>query len=542
MALHTTNDAVVAPPGWEYEHFTLQAVDSYPEYENVRKRCTDWSTPTSLLNHTLRNLRARYPFELNEASLASHSRRFFAGCNPHWNLQVQTCTLRTEDTSPDVQRTWTFTRVGPVILGPGAYLCIALIPEMPAGSATTFVVSATDSYTVDARDGRGYSSTISYPPVHPHHSNSFNVGYHPSLTQLGGPGSGSPFELFYPWAAYSTHQLDQFGAQASMNSPGFNADFVGCRPGASLAACSYLQVPDGHGYPVYKGTDLWSTSLVNRVGTWNEPAGSPPMQVIFEYGRQFITAAPSSKVRPASILTPVWTLDFAVVGNGNTYEIGRIGNLESVMFHTYTMPVGGRFLGSWFHTHAQASTQMWVLAGDYSQLLPKSIVASCHARNICRATGPRAYGTTGPVSLPIFDTGYSIKSLQAHVRDAAAPTNGLRCEYRSMAKPVDGGMWGRQSVRSISSRRTCDGWAFAAGQSITLLAFNHMHLGVTQQHIRWFPVAELSIPIPAAALAGFRGERRAGGGNGSVVEAGIAATSGRPEEDSIDDWMEFMGR
>ena len=79
-------------------------------------------------------------------------------------------------------------------------------------------------------------------------------------------------------------------------------------------------------------------------------------------------------------------------------------------------------------------------------------------------------------------------------------------------------------------------------QKYARLAFNHMHSGVTQQHIRWFPVAELSIPIPAAALAGFRGERRAGGGNGSVVEAGIAATSGRPEEDSIDDWMEFMGR
>lgn len=322
--------------GWEREHFTLQAVDDYPAYISTREQCTKWSPPVPLTNHTLRSMRAKYPFDMTDAALRAHSPRFFAGCNPNWNVMVSTCVLPAEDQGDGVDHTWTFTRVGPMPLGFDAYVCIALIPAMAQPAlTTTFVTASSDSYLADAHDGMGFEEK-GYPPVHPHHSNSFMVGYHPSLTQLGGPGSGSPFERFYPWAAYSTHQLAQYGAQASMNSPGFNADFVGCREGIHLAACSYLKMPAGFGFPIYKGTDMWSTSLINRAGQWREQPGQPAMRVVFEYGRRYATAREGPKAkRPASILRPIWTLDFAVVGNGNTYELGRVAKIEAVMFHSY---------------------------------------------------------------------------------------------------------------------------------------------------------------------------------------------------------------
>jgi hypothetical protein len=329
---------------WEREHFTLQAVDQYPAYVSTRQQCTDWSAPVSLANHTLTSMRARYPFEMTEEALRAHSPRFFAGCNPTWNTMVRTCVHPSPEHGDGVDHTWTYTRVGPMPLGPDAFVCLALIPAMVpptlgTTTGTTFVTASSDSYVADAHDGNGFEEK-GYPPIHPHHSNAFMVGYHPALTQQGGPNSGSPFEGFYPWPAYSTHQLDHFGAQASMNSPGFNADFVGCRPGVALAACSYLEMPPGHGFPIYKGTDMWSTTLINRVGDWRERPGQPFMHVMFEYGRRFATARGGPGVkRPSSILRPMWTLDFAVVGNGNTYELGRFAKLEAAMFHTYVRRV-----------------------------------------------------------------------------------------------------------------------------------------------------------------------------------------------------------
>ena len=87
----------LAARAWEREHFSLQAVDAYPEYKATAKQCTNWTAPVSLAHHTLEMMRAKYPFEKSEAALRAHSRRFFAGCDPNWDLMVQTCMLPLED-------------------------------------------------------------------------------------------------------------------------------------------------------------------------------------------------------------------------------------------------------------------------------------------------------------------------------------------------------------------------------------------------------------------------------------------------------------
>lgn len=521
---------------WEHEHFTLQSVDAYEDMVRERERCV-WSPKVSVANHTLKHMRAKYPFEKSEAALRQHGRRFIAGCGMDWSAMVQVCVLpETDGGGPAgqlVRHQWFFTRVGPLPVGPGAFKCIALIPAMPASPQSTFLIESSDTYFADARDGRGYRE-VGYPPLHPHHANSFMVGYNDELTQMG---QDSVFKHFYPWPAYSTAQWTQFGAQASMNSPGFNADFVGCRPNTKLGACFHLQTPPGTGFPVYRNTDMWSSSLLNRVGNWMErDPNKEPMMVMWHFGRKFASSTAGgggTGVKPAAFLTPLWSLDFAVVGNGNTYEIGGFAKLEGIVFHTYTMPVAGTVRGSWFHTHAQAKSEMWVLGASYEAMLPPAIVDACEKRGICKPTGPSAQGTTGRVAFPLLDEfGFDIARLQAYVRTRAAPERALRCEYRSAAVPdASGTMWGRQSLRRRSSRETCDDWVFEAGQHITLLAFDFARdSGVVQQHQRWFATLELVIPKPAS----FRPPVISGAP--VPMLAALANNS-----NNSNDWMEYMG-
>ena len=110
------------------------------------------------------------------------------------------------------------------------------------------------------------------------------------------------------------------------------------------------------------------------------------------------------------------------------------------------------------------------------------------------------------------------------------------CYTTVRGNPVDPSkVNGMQSVRTIGSRNTCDGWAFNADSPITLIAFNYAQSGIMQQHNRWFTVMELSIPKPPGALAGFRTEKV------TPVEANQPAPDTRSEEAKYNDWMEFMG-
>ena len=101
-----------------------------------------------------------------------------------------------------------------------------MIPAKPMG--TSFVVESLDAYVV-TRAGKNFDPKfpIGYPPVHPHHSNSWHVGYHLNSTRHG----NGIFRDFFPMPFYSVDTLSRGGSmQSSSNSPGFNADFLDCHP------------------------------------------------------------------------------------------------------------------------------------------------------------------------------------------------------------------------------------------------------------------------------------------------------------------------
>ena len=69
----------------------------------------------------------------------------------------------------------------------------------------------------------------------------------------------------------------------------------------------------------------------------------------------------------------------ANAGEGDGVRLGveegtGVGERGSVMWHTYTMPVSGRVVASWFHTHAYVASEMWVVSGDVESAIPRDIV------------------------------------------------------------------------------------------------------------------------------------------------------------------------
>ena len=117
-------------------------------------------------------------------------------------------------------------------------------------------------------------------------------------------------------------------------------------------------------------------------GGGREPPGRT-LQLRWEFGRKFVTppsaaerqqqqqqqrmASPSAVPPAPQRIAPVWTVDFSTTGDGNTYNV--YASRPSTMFHTYYMPVGGRVVGSWMHTHAQAASDLWVFDAPHAALL-----------------------------------------------------------------------------------------------------------------------------------------------------------------------------
>ena len=73
-------------------------------------------------------------------------------------------------------------------------------------------------------------------------------------------------------------------------------------------ACFYLSTPPETGFPILEKTDMWLSSLVNSVA--EIPDGS---RLMWEFSRDYLTPA---TFEPPPIA--LWSLDFAVVGDGNT--------------------------------------------------------------------------------------------------------------------------------------------------------------------------------------------------------------------------------
>lgn len=224
------------------------------------------------------------------------------------------------------------------------------------------------------------------------------------------------------------------------------------------------------------------------------------------------------------------------MGHGFTYDLARVGRSEvegpsgawcpayqSFLFHTYTMPVGGEFLGSWFHSHPVAASEMWVLDAHASTLIPAdfqqcatTVVAPAPpARNnggdidagggmgamdkllgnrtttICRKTSAHSYGTIAALPLKV---GWSIRSMQQWILDVGNGARALRCRYRTQARIMHDEPYGRAPMRDLEySPARCDNWRFAAGDYVTLIAFNYPGPQAEQQHQRWFSVARLNL-------------------------------------------------
>jgi hypothetical protein len=412
------------------------------------------------------------------------------------------------------------TQVGEANLPPGAFVCMVLIPAKPT-NRTSFIVETLDAYFVskgrrsseksDFLTAREKKFTVGYPPVHPHHANSWYVGYHDSLTKQ----DNSIFRDFWPVPFYSVDTISKGEGgviQSTSNTPGFNADFLDCHPdfedthGGAPNACFFLQLPKRMGFPILEGTDLWSSSLVNDVVQVGDTH-----QVTWEFARTYVT--PGANAPRKSWPRPVWTLDFAVVGNGNTYEpqvthpAGASGS--SVAFHTYFWPTSGKILTSWSHSHAQGPSELWILDKTASEALPAALYAACWTNRICGTSHGRAEGVLGPSDLPLEPHGFSIGSLQSNI--LANFPDAVRCWYKTTNKIMKGKPWGRSPMRTADSRQTCDGWAFKKGQAFTMLAFNYPTANVTgalkswnldiptsnfEQHHRWWPITELDMPNP----------------------------------------------
>ena len=453
-------------------------------------------------------------------------------------LQARVCTAPARrGTSGRLEQYW-ITRVGPIPLEQSLYydegisgdIQLSLIPALPK-DGTIYITESIDYY-YDADKGP-VDGTVLYPPIHPHHSTSLAVGHDQRITQWG----KGPFENWYPWPAMSSADSTRGRSSApSMNSPGNNVDLIDCR-GRQEVGCFYLKLPPHLGFPVYNGTDLWSGTVINSMA--NKAGGIPPPRAIYmEYGRKVVLPEAEQYATAAKKMRPVWTFFFTSTGGGETYtNKGTVmGARGSVGWHVFTMPVAVRSIGSWYHTHAQTASELWVLHGDVEQALPHDIVANAksgaglsfatwnnksqleeilksstgfepHTSYITSSNERRgSYGTW--VSPPVlFDFGkdgqvnqYSIAAVQEHLL-RSLPPGSLRCQYKSRNELVSDAYFGREAARSKSTASSCDGWQLGVGDQLSLLVFNYPYTGTTpvkvgggekmEQHSMWFPVMEL---------------------------------------------------
>lgn len=488
------SDAAFVPPaGWEVQGFRYSAPDAYVGAYAARRDACAWSPPEDVFRHTRRYLANGYGGA-------------FAG--PRWKsknmynqwsqylLNASVCSWRRDDAaSGDVFETYV-TRLGPITLSPSKIINDFFVPAgPPPGNDTWYLVEAVDGY-VDERGG-----PLTYPPVHPHHSATFLVGFPEAL---GYETPGSPFFGFNPVAFLPERALagrDEY-IQTSTNTPGFNGDFYGCRGDLDdkATACYYVKLPARRGFPRYPGVDFWSNSVLEHV-----PPGGP-VRLYYEYGRTW--------VRPREPYAPLFQLDFAVGGDGALYDVTG----ESVAWFSYVLPVGGRFETSWFHSHGVAPSDFWVLDAPADAVLPADVLNACgdacSSRNaIGRRHARWASNNSGTVGrdVPLAPLGWNTSALMASL--LARHRSRVRCWYRSRnaySASADR-FYGRAQLRR-KNFTACDDWRFEAGDVVALVAFNRpvtaqtlnaaprsvRKRGVFPQHHRWWPTAELDFDFGAA--------------------------------------------
>eukprot|EP00308_Calcidiscus_leptoporus_P004245 CAMPEP_0119353278 /NCGR_PEP_ID=MMETSP1334-20130426/2479_1 /TAXON_ID=127549 /ORGANISM="Calcidiscus leptoporus, Strain RCC1130" /LENGTH=511 /DNA_ID=CAMNT_0007366533 /DNA_START=106 /DNA_END=1641 /DNA_ORIENTATION=+ len=486
-----------AAPSWEDSVFTLAKPHLYGEYEDRRNACAGkWSAPRPLHEHTLAHMRANYtvkcppklPAGCDMGTPAGRLERFLqlVPKGPYMNVDpaqvpVRVCEQeRSIDANGDIAQFF-ITRVGPLTItgtagykatAGGSFLDYSIVPAAPTGrtgAGTTFLVEFVDAY-FDQDD-----KPIQYPPIHPHHSASFAAGFPPAIARLG-----ETFTPFVPLTAYDFSVRHRQGRSA-MLSPGFNADFVACQPDVDLNRCAFSKTPSGTGFPMYKGSDMWSNTVVNSVVEHMDK-----ISITFEYGRKYVTRGPRSK---GQSLKPLWQLDFSVIGDGLPYA-SMLDGSPSVAWHEYTMPFGGRLVGSWLHSHSGLTSECWVLDGPIASVLPARMLEACAKSGVCGTSVGTQHGTlTRDMPLHAFN-------LTATERRRIDDALGVRafCHYRTRNQMVGGTPFGRSALQSRATARSCDSWTFSPGQKVSMYALNlQTPKARYPQHHRWTATALLDL-------------------------------------------------
>ena len=568
--------------GWRMPQYSIQSPQAYrDDYAERRKGCT-WVRSGGLMNHitkygspalramTRNELARLVPLQLGKLS------EFF-------DLPVSVCEQKPVWQSDGSFRQTMITRLGPVRLR-GGWFRATYLPARPRGQHSLLVA------TIDAYYNALNGSELGYPPLHPHHSNSIITGYPRQYTSGGRgefadwyPWSGLTLD---DAAIGGQSSMNSPGFNADL------MDCEEARDGgAAPNACYYLQLPKGYGWPVSAETDFWSSTLLNSVAGWTDPPiyveygrtydviprpESPPQPLpamrpvwtldfpVIGSGGTFTDQAIEKAAAKAVCAKEGDTCkcNGTVIYSGNGLEhiakdvdreivcsneafggdptfnspkycycVGTRRSAEdavSVAWHTFQMPAAGRFVASWYHTHAQAASELWVLDGDVHNMLPKRLVDICYGRRHCTWTGPSSRGTGHRCG----DDGLTVpqrRKLCNQMRGQNIPNDlkdvwlgdpalnisasdvrnsvlrhgdgaALRCQFKSRNSLSQRGPFvgvhGREAARARASESTCDGWEFAAGQNISVLAFNYptVRLGNRHdQHARWFVVTALDI-------------------------------------------------
>ena len=479
-----------AAPTWERKQLALQSPAAYRNYSRLRESC-EWSAPVPLSEFIQSQTASRgYPWGA-DINKYRGGMTYDDECGRRsWNYPTRVCRQRWRDesTGDDVEQT--ITRIGPFTApkpppGGDGWSCFTFVPAPPLGAEKrdAFIVESLDAY-YNASDG----SDLGYPPIHPHHSNMIPANYNLNATWLGGAGA-----TFRGFQGFPAQTAEMFAAGnytvSSENSPGFNVDHLNCPDSSGTSSCFYLSASSAFGprtgWPRPAGTDLWSNTIINTLDDVN----GKDVELYMEYARKWVLPQ-----RPEE-WTPIDSIDFSVTGSGALYHPSRrharAHAQTGLVWHTYTMPAAGRFLASYFHTHPQMASDMFVLDTDAEAVVPKLLLDFCEAIHGCGAPfeTSTSYGVLPDhADIPLEPLNMTAYEVQRQIL-ASPMARHIRCAYRSQSRPLNGINYGQSPLRAANGR--CDGWRFEAGQKISLIGFNWPTdmPDMAVQHQRWFATA-----------------------------------------------------
>ena len=396
-------------------------------------------------------------------------------------------------------------RTGPFEIAAGGAALIQFRPRVPppGAYAISSVAKMADANT---------SQWLPYPPLHDHHSVTWNQGDAVLPSEHCTPGQG----VYCPGPTGArSHQLDFVVAGPALDPfhkpsslPGGYGDKA-CVAELGGTACAMNWLPCAS-----------ATRKHGCTGQLVQPSSTPFFDAIYNsvaeralrvfHEHAVVWRLDSGKQRVAP-LTPYtiylrhpWKQPF------NTYPVWRsLG--PTVHFRTVRMPEAGRLVGSSFHHHSFLS-ESWVLAATEAQLgLPL-----VHAEGVARLReGKRFPGLdrvlpeveAGLIPLPIANTSETQTRLRRALA-AAAPAAGaarprLLCRYY---RPP-GGVYAAMLKRAGEADE-CSSWRFEAGDAATIVGWHDRVKDQEAGHAVWFAYTVLdrwrdllSRPGAAAVLA-----------------------------------------